>query len=77
MGEVSAHNKSWLTAFSRAEIIRRVLFEGRTLPRAASVCSISVRTVRKWLRRYREEGDAGPENRNSRPHNVVRHRPTR
>ena len=49
-------------------MIRRILVEGWTVQKASSVYSISVRTVRKWLQRYREEGVPGLENRSSRPH---------
>lgn len=65
---MNSHKNARLTAFSRAEMVRRVLFGGWTAARAAQSYSISVRTIHKWVRRYREEGLAGLENRSSRPH---------
>ena len=65
---MNAHKNARLTAYSRAEMVRRILFEGWTVGRAAEVYSISLRTVCKWLRRYREDGLVGLENRSSRPH---------
>jgi transposase InsO family protein len=50
----------------RALIVKRV--EGGWTPqRAAKAAGVSVRTVYKWLRRFREEGATGLADRSSRP----------
>jgi transposase InsO family protein len=48
-------------------MVRRVLDEGWTAKAAAASAGVSVRTVRKWLARYRAEGAAGLGDRSSRP----------
>jgi transposase InsO family protein len=41
--------------------------EGWTVSMVAAAAGVSERTVHKWLRRFREEGDAGLEDRGCRP----------
>lgn len=53
----------------RAEMVRRVL-QGRTAGEVAGDFGVSRRTVRKWLARYRAEGEHGLEDRSSRPHRM-------
>jgi len=55
---------------SRRLAVMRVLEEGWTLAAAASAAGVSVRTLSKWLRRYREEGDDGLLDRSSAPRSV-------
>ena len=57
---------------SRRLIARRVLEEGWTLTAAAEAAGVSVKTARKWVRRYLREGEAGLRDRSSAP----RRRPT-
>ena len=57
---------------SRRLIARRVLEEGWTLTAAAEAAGVSVKTARKWVRRYLREGEAGLCDRSSAP----RRRPT-
>jgi transposase InsO family protein len=47
-----------------------VLEEGWTLAAAAEAAGVSVRTLSKWLRRFREEGEQGLLDRSSAPHSV-------
>jgi transposase InsO family protein len=47
-----------------------VLEEGWTLAAAAEAAGVSVRTLSKWLRRYREEGEQGLLDRSSAPRSV-------
>jgi transposase InsO family protein len=47
--------------------VRRVLFEGWRYPAAAEGAGVSVRTVAKWVRRFREAGVAGLEDASSKP----------
>jgi transposase InsO family protein len=52
---------------SRRLAVERVEREGWTLAAAAAAAGVSVRTVSKWRRRYREEGEAGLVDRCSAP----------
>ena len=52
---------------SRSLIVRRVLEEGWTLAQAAEAAGVSVRTVSKWLARFRAEGLDGLVDRSSAP----------
>ena len=40
-------------------MVRRVLEEGWSVAAVAASFEVSTRTVRKWLARFRSEGDAG------------------
>ena len=61
------HKNARMTPLGRAEMIRRIVDEGRPLAEVAAGFGISERTARKWLSRWRTEGTAGLENRSSRP----------
>jgi transposase InsO family protein len=52
---------------SRRLLVSRVLEEGWSLTEAAEAAGVSERTARKWLGRFRAEGDAGLQDRSSRP----------
>jgi len=68
------HKNARLTLHSRAEVARRIVF-GRQSPKAvAEAFGVCVRTVRKWVERFRAEGEAGLRDRSCRPHRL--HRPT-
>jgi transposase InsO family protein len=60
------HQNARLTIQSRAELIRR-LQSGATLKEVSEDFGISSRTAAKWLRRFREEGFSGLQDRSSRP----------
>jgi transposase InsO family protein len=55
---------------SRRLAVDRVERDGWTLRAAAEAAGVSVRTVSKWLRRYREEGEQGLLDRCSAPGSV-------
>src|SRR3954471_12327495 len=55
---------------SRQLVVDRVEREGWTLAAAAEAAGVSVRTVSKWLRRYRAEGEQGLLDRCSAPSSV-------
>lgn len=56
---MNIHQNARTTPHSRALIVFRVL-EEKQLPReVATSFGVSVRTVYKWLKRFREEGEAG------------------
>jgi transposase InsO family protein len=52
--------------------IERIEREGWTLTRAAEAAGVSVRTISKWRRRFREEGELGLCDRSSAPARVPR-----
>jgi transposase InsO family protein len=55
---------------SRRLAVDRVVGHGWTLTAAAEAAGVSVRTVSKWLRRYRDEGEQGLLDRCSAPASV-------
>ena len=63
-----AHRTARLTVFSRQVLVNRVAVEGWPAAEVARQFQISRSTAYKWLRRFREEGPAGLEDRSSRPH---------
>jgi transposase InsO family protein len=60
---------------SRQLIVERVLEQGWTLAQAAGAAGVSVRTVSKWLRRYRAVGAQGLFDRSSAPGSVPHRTP--
>ena len=69
---MNAHSRAKTTPLSREALIGRVQAEGRSRREAAEAFSLSVRTVAKWLRRFREEGLPGLQARTSRPRSSPR-----
>ncbi len=67
------HGNARTCLHSRSLMVRRVLEEGWTLAQAAEAAGVSVRTVSKWLARFRAEGGDGLVDRSSAPV-VVPHR---
>ena len=69
---MNMHKNARTTPQSRALLVHRVLHEHWPVTAAATAFGISVRTVYKWLARYRAEGLAGLQDRRSvalrRPH---------
>ena len=61
-----AHRRAKLTPFGRLLIVQRVLELGWTATEAAKAAGVSRATAHKWVRRYREEGLGGLEDRSSR-----------
>ena len=70
---MNVHKNARLTVHSRAELVGRVL-RGRTPKAVAMAFGVDVKTVRKWVERFRSEGPTGLADRSSRP-NALR-RPT-
>jgi transposase InsO family protein len=66
------HHHARLTIYSRALLAQSVL-EGRlSLKEAAAEFKLSRQTAAKWVRRFREQGEAGLADRSSRPHRSPR-----
>ena len=72
---MNIHKNARLTPASRAELVRRVLVERRSPMSFATDMGVSLRTVAKWVARYRAEGESGLIDRSSRPHRLRRPTP--
>jgi transposase len=72
---MNIHENARLTPRGRGELVRRVLVEGRAASQVATELAVSVKTVRKWVARFRAEGAAGLRDRSSRPHRLRRPTP--
>jgi transposase InsO family protein len=64
------HGNARTCPHSRLLMVRRVELEGWTLAAAAEAAGVSVRTVSKWLRCYRAEGEDGLLDRSSAPRSI-------
>lgn len=69
------HKNARSTPHSRAELVRRVIVEGQSPKTVAAAFGICIRTVRKWVNRFRMEGPAGLADRSSRPQRLYRPTP--
>ncbi len=65
---MNVHKNAKLTPAGRALLVNRVLQEDYTPSEAGQAMGVSRRTVLKWLTRYEAEGEAGLQDRSSRPH---------
>jgi transposase InsO family protein len=70
---MNVHKNARLTPHSRADLVRRVE-AGQPIAAVAAAFGVSIRTIRKWLERFRNEGPEGLKDRSSRPHRL--HKPT-
>jgi len=61
------HRNARTTPVSRALLVDRIVSAGWTYQQAAEGLGVSRRTVAKWVRRFRDAGRAGLEDRSSRP----------
>ena len=64
---MNLHANAALSLNKRRELCRRVLDDGWTVRKAAEAAEVSVRCARKWVGRYRVEGEAGLFDRSSAP----------
>jgi len=71
---MNIHKNARLTPHSRAELVRRVLVEGQAPMAVATAMGVTLKTVHKWVTRFKDDGAAGLIDRSSRPHRL--HRPT-
>jgi len=65
------HGNAALSWRGRRELARRVVVDGWTLTAAAEAAGVSVRCARKWVGRYRLEGESGLYDRPSAPRRVA------
>ena len=69
------HGNAALSWRGRRRLVIRVVEEGWTLSAAAAAAGVSVRCARKWVCRYREEGERGLRDRSSAPKWVANRTP--
>lgn len=55
---MNIHKNARLAPRGRAELVRRVLLEGRACKRVAEAFGVSERTVAKWVARFKAGGAA-------------------
>jgi transposase InsO family protein len=65
------HGNAALSWHGRRRLAVRVVSEGWTLTAAAEAAGVSVRCARKWVGRYRLEGERGLHDRSSAPRRVA------
>lgn len=73
---MNVHKNARLTAHSRAELVRRVVNGGQPARAVATALGVDVKTVGKWVERFRSEGSAGLMDRSSRPRRLRRPTPS-
>jgi transposase InsO family protein len=64
---MNVHKNARLTAFGRERLLKQVLERGLTPAAASAAAGVSLRTIYKWLARFRIEGLEGLRDRCSRP----------
>src|SRR3954464_9409180 len=66
LGGLVSHANARLTVHGRAELVRRVVEQGRPVAHVVVELNVSRATGYKWLARWRSEGAAGLADRSSR-----------
>jgi len=69
------HGNAALSWNGRRRLAELVVVEGCTLTAAAEAAGVSVRCARKWVGRYRSEGERGLRDRSSAPRRVANRTP--
>ena len=67
---MNVHKNARLTPFGRERVVKQVLERVLTPAAASAAAGVSLRTIYKWLSRYRKEGAAGLCDRRSRPKRI-------
>jgi transposase InsO family protein len=67
---MNLHANAALSLNKRRDLCRRVMAQGWTLTKAAEAAEVSVRCARKWVGRYRAEGELGLLDRSSAPRSI-------
>src|SRR6202167_1351300 len=71
---MNMHKNARLTPRGRERMVRQI--ESGQTPKAVGLAAgVCPRTVRKWVDRYRREGQTGLRDRSSRPHRLYRPTP--
>jgi transposase InsO family protein len=71
------HANARTTPKSRRLLVRRIEDEDWSVTAAAEAAGVTERTARKWLARWRAEGEAGLQDRSSRPKRIPHRTPER
>jgi transposase InsO family protein len=66
---MNVHQNARLTVSCRVLLVERIL-GGRVKRQVAQELGVSIKTVDKWLKRYRDQGIEGLKDRGSRPHRM-------
>src|SRR5438874_11020763 len=69
------HGNAAVSWHGRRLLVERVLSQGWTLTAAGAAAGVSVRCARKWVGRYRLEGERGLLDRSSAPRRVANRTP--
>ena len=64
---MNVHKNARLTPFGRERVVKQVLERVLTPAAASAAAGVSVRSIYKWVARYKSEGSAGLGDRASRP----------
>lgn len=64
---MNVHKNARLTPFGRERLVKQVMERVLTPAAASAAAGVSLRTIYKWLSRFRNEGGAGLRDRLSRP----------
>ena len=64
---MNVHKNARLTAFGRERLVKQVSERVLTPAAASAAAGVSVRSIYKWLSRFKKEGSAGLRDRGSRP----------
>ena len=72
---MNTHKNARLTYARRVELARRASVPDANQSALGRAFGVSRQTVRKWRARYQAEGEAGLQDRSSRPHRLARCRP--
>lgn len=64
------HANAALSLKGRRSLARSVVVDERTVTEAAVAAGVSVRCARKWVGRYRQQGEVGLRDRSSAPHRI-------
>jgi transposase InsO family protein len=67
---MNLHANAALSLNKRRDLCQRVMLQGWTLTKAAVAAEVSVRCARKWVGRYRAEGEPGLLDRSSAPRSI-------
>jgi Integrase core domain/leucine-zipper of insertion element IS481 len=67
-----SHANACLTPRGRSRLASAIVDDGWTMTRAAERFQCSTATAKKWADRYRDSGEAGMQDRSSRPHRSPR-----
>jgi transposase InsO family protein len=72
---MKVHANAPLGPKGRETMVRRVVDDGWSVTEAAAAAGVSERTCRKWVARYRAEGEAGLVDRSSAPRSIPHRAP--